>query len=292
MAFREESEDIDTLVSEFKMDKHAIVLVEGETDVLLYEKFIDTTMCRLYPLQGKEKVIEIINSINEEGIERVCAIIDADLDYITREQYTNNIFITDGHDAEIMMFLSDAFVSVIKEYYQSKYCSENSVIIKTREKLILLALPLAYMRLLSKDLSFNFAFKPVEETSKSFPYGKFIEVNNKKIEHLTISKLIQTVCSYNNNQGAGKDQKQMEVQLTELMKKKYEEKQILHGHDLMNIIALSLKYYGKSNKKNKVADDIETAFRLAYSIDYFKTTTLYSALELYSKKIDIPILRT
>lgn len=84
----------------------------------------------------------------------------------------------------------------------------------------------------------------------------------------------------------------MEIQLTELMKKKYEEKYILHGHDLMNIIALSLKYYGKSNKKNKVADDIETAFRLAYSIDYFKTTTLYSALELYSKKIDIPILRT
>lgn len=292
MAFREESEDIDTLVSEFKMDKRATVLVEGETDVLLYEKFIDITICRLYPLQGKEKVMDIINSINKAGIERVCAIIDADLDYITGKKYTNNIFITDGHDAETMMLLSNAFARVIKEYYQSKYCCDSNEIIKTRKKLISLALPLAYLRLLSKNLSLNFAFKPVEDTSKCFPYSKFIEANNKKIEHLAISKLIQIVCSYNNNQGAGKDQQQMEIQLTELMKKKYEEKYILHGHDLMNIIALSLKYYGKSNKKNKVADDIETAFRLAYSIDYFKTTTLYSALELYSKKIDIPILRT
>lgn len=292
MTFREESEELDTLVSEFKMDKHATVLVEGETDVLLYEKFMDTTICRLYPVQGKEKVKEIINLISKDGIETVCAIIDADLDHITGKEYKNNIFITDGHDAEIMMFLSDAFARVIKEYYQSKYCSESNEIIKVREKLISLALPLSYMRLLSTSKALNFAFKPDNETSKCFPYGKFIEVNNKKNEHLTISKLIQTVCSYNNNQGAGKDQKQMEVQLTELMKKKYEEKHILHGHDLMNIIALSLKYYGKSNKKKNEADDIETAFRLAYSIDYFKTTTLYSALEQYSKKIGKAILRT
>ena len=292
MAFREESEDLYTLVSEFKMDKHATVLVEGETDVLLYEKFLDTTICRLYPLQGKEKVKDIINLISKDGIERICAIIDADLDHITGAEYINNIFITDGHDAEIMMFLSDAFVRVIKEYYQSKYCSESSEIIKTRAKLISLALPLSYMRLLSLKNALNFAFKPDNETSKCFPYGKIIEANNKKLEHLAISKLIQVVCSYNNNQGAGKDQKQMEVQLTELMKKKYEEKQILHGHDLMNIIALSLKYYGKSNKKKNEADDIETAFRLAYSIDYFKTTTLYSALEQYSKKIGKAILRT
>lgn len=291
MAFREESEDLYTLVSEFKMDKHATVLVEGETDVLLYEKFMDTTICRLYPVQGKEKVKDIINLIGKDGIERVCAIIDADFDHIAGEEYTNNIFITDGHDAEIMMFWSDAFVSVIKEYYQSKYCSESSEIIKTRAKLISLALPLSYMRLLSLKNALNFAFKPDNETAKCFPYGKIIEANNKKIEHLTISKLIQVVCSYNNNQGAGKDQKQMETQLTELMENKYEEKYILHGHDLMNIVALSLKYYGKSSKRNKVVDDIETAFRLAYALDNFKTTVLYSKLEQYSKKIDKPILR-
>ena len=291
MAFREESEDIDTLVSEFKMDKRATVLVEGETDVLLYEKFIDTTICRLYPVQGKEKVKEIINLISKDGIETVCAIIDADLDHISGKEYTNNIFITDGHDAEIMMFLSDAFVRVVKEYYQSKYYSESNEIIKVREKLISLALPLSYMRLLSTSKALNFAFKPDNETSKCFPYSKIIEANNKKFEHLTISKLIQVVCSYNNNQGAGKDQKQMEIQLTELMKMQYEEKDILHGHDLTNIVALSLKYYGKSNKKNKVADDIETAFRLAYSLDNFKTTALYSKLEQYSQKIDKPILR-
>lgn len=291
--FREESEDPKDWASEIMMDSHLSILVEGDGDELLYEKFFDEDVCQIEVMNGKEKLLEVLSLINAQNSKAAIAIIDADLDRITGayKKYPNNIFLADKHDADTMTFLSEAYFRVAKEYFSKTKVSKKEDLATVRDVIIQIEIPLALLRVYDKEKGTHFAFKPNSDGDKPFPYGGFIESNKNTLSYKGDKDLIRCACSYNGDQGRGMDRNEIQNGLVEIGKRRYSLDQILHGHDLMHIMALSLKRYGKTNKMKNSNEDLETSFRLAYSMGEFLNTDLYASLELYARTNTIYFLK-
>lgn len=286
--FREQSEDIQLRVTEMLMDSRLSVIVEGRHDKLTLERFFDDKYCSFEQFNGKEKAEMAIQLVNAVDPTRAIAILDHDLDFLDSKSYPSNVFLTDGHDLDIQLFFSDAFYRVAREYFSEEETSTKTKLNNIRKTIVTFARPLAYMRVVSKEKGYDFAFKASKEHNKPFPYKNLVQVDNKTCKFLGDEKTVQTACCYR-NQGKGKDQKLMLADVRAIAKRNYSDKELLHGHDLMNFFGLVVAYYGPASSSSKNVDDIECSFRLTYSNEFYKTT-LYEALKKYCEYNKKPIL--
>ena len=273
------------------MDSSLSVLLEGDCDELLYSKFFDLDKCTLEVMDGKENLLEVLGYINAQKPESAIAIIDADLDSLTNTKYEENVFVTDTHDADTDMFMSDAFFRVAKEFYSKNKVVNNADLEKIRKDIVNLEIPMACLRIYDKEKHVNFAFKPNNDRDQQFPYSKIIECNKNHFIHKGVKTLVRVACSYNGDQGRGLNQEELEQGVDEVMSRKIPVLFIIHGHDLMHILALSLLRYGKKNKQRRTYEDLESAFRLAYSMTEFSKTKMYQKLKDYSNDMGIPFIR-
>ncbi len=102
------------------------ILVEGETDQKLYKKLIDgdKTQVKAVSPKGIVSLRSILKTLLAESteslqpIKRVLGIRDADFLHLDGQQESQaNLFITDFHDAEMMMIACDeTFKSWVSEY--------------------------------------------------------------------------------------------------------------------------------------------------------------------------------
>lgn len=286
--FREQSEDIQLRVTEMLMDSRLSVIVEGRHDKLTLERFFDNKFCSFEQFNGKESVELAIQMVNAEDSSRAIAIIDQDLDFLSSKSYPSNVFLTDGHDLDIQLFFSDAFYRVAREYFSEEETSTKAKLNDIRKTIVSFARPLAYMRVVSMEKGYNFAFKASKEHNKPFPYKNLVQVDNKTCKFLGDEKTVQTACCYR-NQGKGKDQKALLSDVRAVAMRKYSDKELLHGHDLMNFFGLVVAYYGPARSSSKSVDEIECSFRLTYNNEFYKTT-LFEALKQYSENYKIKIL--
>ena len=273
------------------MDCSLSILLEGDCDELLYSKFFNRDHCTIEVMDGKDYLLEVLGYINAQKPEAAIAIVDADLDHITGTKYGDNVFLTDSHDADTEMFLSDAFFRVAKEFYSKNKATNNMELEKIRQEIIRLEIPMACLRIYDKETKRNFSFKPNDEDDSPFPYKKLIESNKNGMKYKGVKVLVKTACSYNRNQGIRLDQDALMKGVNDVMERQYPVGLILHGHDLTHILALSLLCYGKKNKQKRNNEDFESAFRLAYSKDDFSKTKLYGMLKDYSDARKIPFLK-
>ena len=93
MNFRKECEEEEFWASEIAMNPLTSVLVEGESDVLLYSKFLNLSLCSIEEMRGKEKLLKIMEILDniKSKTKRTIAIVDADLDHLTQTTYNPNI---------------------------------------------------------------------------------------------------------------------------------------------------------------------------------------------------------
>lgn len=289
-SFKEETNDAELRATEIVMDSSLSILLEGDCDELLYSKFLDGDYCKIEVMNGKENVVEVMGLINQKKPTAAIAIIDADLDYIQNVKYPPNIFLTDSHDADTEMFLSEAFYRVAREFYSKNKVYTIDELKYIQDKIIEIEIPMACMRIYDKEKQLNFAFKPNSDDDKGFPFGKFIEIDKNKLGHKGVKTMVKIACSYNGDQGRGMNHDEIADGVKEVIKREYPVALIIHGHDLMHLLSLSLKRYGKKNKQNRTNEDWESCFRLAYSKVEFENTRLYGKLKSYSIDSQIPFL--
>lgn len=289
-SFKEEINDPELRATEIVMDSSLSILLEGDCDKLLFSKFLDKNYCKIEVMNGKENVVEVMGFINQKKPAAAIAIIDADLDYIRKVAYPDNFFLTDSHDADTEMFLSDAFYRVTREFYSKNKAGTIDELKSIQDEIIGIEIPMACLRIYDKEQQLNFAFKPNSDDDKSFPYGKFIDCDKNKLNHKGVKTMVKITCSYDGDQGRGMNQEEIVDGVNEIIKREYPESYIIHGHDLMHILSLSLKRYGKKNKQNRTNEDWESCFRLSYSKAEFENTKLYGRLKDYSIDRRIPFL--
>lgn len=288
--FREQSEELQERVNEILMDSKLSVIVEGEHDILAYEVFFDEDKCHIEEFHGKEKAEIVIREINKVNPSKAIAILDMDLDGVKGKEYPENVFLTDAHDIDTQMFLSEAFFRVAKEYYTRANTTPKQKMVNIREKIITLGRPLSYMRILSDEEEYGFAFKASEEHTKEFPYEDYLKLSKNDCEYLGDAKMVEVVCRYR-NQGIKKNQSVLTEKIQQIGGRGYDDFVMLHGHDLMSLMGLLIKPYGKAKAKIKKHDEVEQDFRLAY-YSFFTNSSLYSSLLDYSKSHSTPFLRS
>ncbi|GHT94633.1 hypothetical protein FACS1894141_1670 [Spirochaetia bacterium] len=267
------------------------LLVEGEKDSKLYNKFIDLKNVRIRIAFGCKKVMETLTILENRLFDRRIGIIDRDF-YTLYEDIPQleNLFITDYHDIEVMMFISNAFDNMLRIYTTEEKITEFE---RTRQKstrdiIFELSNNIGYLKLAEKKYNFGLVFKPEKVDGNQIKYNDII---SDKMTYKGDSALVRTIVNYSWNKRV-KMLNETEILEKYLLEKQsvYDNKQLSNGHDLSNIIFIFLKKTVRSTNKSLFDfNTIEDNLILAYEYGYFKTSALYNSIETWSKNKGIKI---
>jgi hypothetical protein len=242
----------------------AFLLVEGSSDKVFYERFVNKTVCEFVIIAGKpsskSRVITVLKILEDSSFYGVLAIVDADFDQLESPPYHSpNLLCTDTHDLETMLIDSPALDKVIAEFgSEEKITKFGSV----RSALFDAGISIGYLRWISLCDELNLTFNGIK-------FSKFINEQTLKIDELELIKEVK-----NKSQNLSLDNRDIQQRV---MKKKsdfHDRLQVCCGHDLVEILSLGLR---KAIGTIKVeADSLERDLRLAYEEVYFQQTQLYS----------------
>ncbi len=241
-------------------ENKVFILLEGDTDIKLFRNIFSHNYTDTIEVKGKDKVIEGLNNLIEDGYKNIIGIADADFDNLEEIAYNNNLFITDYHDMEIQMIETEAFYSTINEYSNGEcyaFLSEN-----LKENIYDIAIKIGYIRWYSHKNNGLFNFKRIKlnnlvsylDCQVSFDFDKLIELLIEQID-------------YDIN---------IQDEIDSLKLISIDSLQICNGHDMTLLMA---QYFSRGNI-NK--DKIEESLRLSYTFSYFKTTNLFNNLNIWA----------
>jgi len=150
-----------------------IMLIESDCDCRCFEKVLEERAWRFIPSGGWQAVIEILDCVSERGIRGVVGIVDRDFRFaLGRLSERVNLFCTDKHDIEMMMYESEAFEAVIRECgSRRKISSWPDGISGIRKHLFQQASLIAYVRLSNEANNSGFCFEKMN-------YDHFVDRNS------------------------------------------------------------------------------------------------------------------
>lgn len=253
------------------------LLVEGSSDKVFYERFINKIDCQLVSVSGKPssklRVIGVLDILEKSNFQGVLAIVDADFDRLeTLSHHSPNLLRTDTHDLETMLLKSFALDKVITEFgSEEKIIQLNRDV---REILLKIGISVGYLRWISQYDKLNLTFNGII-------FSKFIDEKTMQIDEL---KLIQEVKNKSQNFSLNDEDLQQRLRLMSQKKNSHDPWQVCCGHDMVEILSLGLR---KAIGTNKAADvepnGLERNLRLAYEEAYFCQTHLYLEIRVWER---------
>jgi len=251
-------------------EEKVLVLLEGETDIRLFKKLFDLNCVEVESLNGKEKVIQALQKLQEEGYQHVIGIKDADFDHLEETQKIENLFITDYHDMEVSMIESKALESLIFEYAHT----QSNRLAFLKQEVYNIAINIGYLRW--------FNHKQGNDTLlfEGLNFGSFIQQGSVGVD-FNQESFLKTLLEHSRNKNANLSLTPQSLQETieDLQRLSMDKLQISCGHDVTKLIAKYLL-------KNFNGNEIEKALRVAYSVEYFKNSQLYNSLFKWSLQMN------
>jgi len=244
------------------------LIVEGHSDKLIYERLVNKQEVRITIASGKNNAIKALSILEKENFCRVFAVIDADFSRIEQQiPDSNNLFLTDEHDLEMMLIKSAAFDKLLKERGSEEKIAAFSKDI--RETLLKLGQEIGKLRLLSLRNELNLKFEGLN-------FSKFIDKKNLNLS-IDIDKLIRSI--KNHSQKLSLDEQQIKQDLSVISDENHDPWQLCCGHDFISILASALcKVLGTWNANDLKKEDLERELRLAYELSYFYQTQIYQLM--------------
>jgi Protein of unknown function (DUF4435) len=249
------------------------LLVEGSSDKIFYERFVDEAICELVSVSGKPssklRVISVLGILESKDFQGVLAIVDADFDHL--KPLLNNsphLLRTDTHDLETMLLKSFAHDKVLIEFgSKEKIINFNRDV---RTVLLEASMSVGYLRWISQLDELNLTFDGIT-------FSKFIDERTLEIDEL---KLIQIV--KNKSHTLSLKDEELQQRLISQKSSKHDPWQVCCGHDFMEVLSLGLrKAIGSLKATDVEPNSLERSLRLAYETAYFCTTQLYSAIRTW-----------
>ncbi len=239
------------------------VLLEGKSDIKLFRSIFSSDLVDITSLSGKNKIIDALKNINDGGFSQIIGIQDADFDHLENVDYPENLFITDYHDMEIQMVETTALMKIVNEYSPDECLSTLETNIKNY--IYDIAIDIGYARWFNNIKNSNLNFKRL-------PLRNFTNVENCNIK-FDYDKFL---CKLLTHPDSIISDAELKTELEKLKDRSNDKLQICNGHDLTELIAII--FHPKDNINQQ---KIETALRLAYSIDDFKSTQLFKNLNAW-----------
>lgn len=262
-----------------------VVLVEGKEDLVFYSQYFnfkEEEVFFYYPLAPNEynKGIVIKLAKLHQSIAKFCAIVDADLDRITKEiPEEHNIFLTDYHDLEMGIFMSSAIAKILRTINNVKKKIVECFIEKNgcknfRELIFKNVFILAYLRYLNHTHKWKLSFKFLHR-SNLFDTENFCRED----------KCIHYLISHHNKKNPSNqlNTNLIAETLKEALIKKDEFNfpQFCHGKDTCKIAL----YYFNHDLKDKRKDEINMfTLKTAFEEADFKKFQIYRDITTWFEK--------
>jgi hypothetical protein len=277
-------------ICQYTTFKGCSLLVEGKKDMKLYSRFFDKDHVRIVQTFGKYKQREAYQILQGRGFARKLGIRDADFLRVEGNtkydpNFAGDIFPTDHHDSEVMVFNSaalDHFIAGVLDKDRVEQF-ENEMKKTLREVVLELAYVLGCLKLANKRYTLGLSFKPEKPDGNTLKFGKFIDFKTAKF--LGNELLINTVWEYSKNRGVEVSKKpEILDKLSLIISVKHPTLEIVNGHDICEIISLLSKDALKSNNKAlQIAGCVEDMLRLAFDSAEFVKTGLASKLRAWQE---------
>lgn len=244
------------------------ILVEGITDQKLYSKLIDGSNSQIQMVHGGGKnnlqdvLIELIKESN-----KVIGIRDADFLHLDNQNVTiAELFLTDSHDAEMMLLACDnVFKQVMAEYMPNQFDEFNSF----RNRLLTSLKFISGIRWLNNTEDLSLLFDGLSLTS-------FYDATR-----LTLNKI---KCIEYIERRSSKKKRTIQAEEIELKIANISDYyNLCNGHDVVKALALYIT--ANTNTKKGIGDDeIAKVLRVTYRKDDFISTKLYRDLKNWEQK--------
>lgn len=265
----------DRIANQIRMRRSAysgtFLIVEGRSDKLLYERFINDTQCEFSIACSKDNAIDALDILEKDDFAGVLAIVDADF-WVLEKSVPNksNLFITDCHDVEMMLINSPALEKILRELGSEEKI--NNFGKNIRKTLVENCKIIGYLRWVSLKYCLNLKFEDLN-------FNKFIDQKTLVVD---IDKLIKAVKDH--SQKLALVDKQIKEWLNLLIDEKHDPFQVCCGHDLICILSIGLcKALGSCNYNEVKLEVLERELRLAYEHSYFCSTQLYVSIQNWEK---------
>ncbi|MCG5511325.1 DUF4435 domain-containing protein [Ectothiorhodospira lacustris] len=259
-----------------------IIIVEGGSDVRLFRGIFHCERTQVEPIDGKKELLSAMNDLSIEYPEQVLAICDADHENLTgtakmAEQYS--VYMTDCHDAELMMMQSPALESFIYEYSTSEYIDTMK---KSLFDMVLqAAYPIGILRWINYEKKLNLNFKGLN-------FNEFSSIDNLDVT-IDMQFLVNTLLERSRLKPPFVDYTYLMSEIDIYTQRNENGIQVCCGHDVANLIAIIYRQKSISTDRNTDVKKVELALRLSYQKEYFFDTDLFDRVSRRLGKFGVSI---
>lgn len=266
------------VVNEVRMTRSQYVgcflIVEGEiADLRVYGCFIDPKSCQIFPAHRKENALRALEILENDDFTGVLAIVDADFWRLEGEEPASpNLFITDGHDLEVMMLNSPALEKLLGEFGSPdklyKFAQNRGSTV--RQVLLDSGQPLGYLRWISGRQGSSLTFEEIV-------FSRFIDQASLALD---VVSMIRTV----KNKSGRHDLSEEELKdaIEQVADAVHDPWDVCCGHDLVCILSIGLRRTLGSNQAGEVKPELlEKFLRVGYEAVFFFETELFQSLKAW-----------
>ncbi|WP_370292196.1 DUF4435 domain-containing protein [Thalassolituus sp.] len=249
------------------------LVIEGDNDGVFFSTRQLQRKPTLVTAKGWENVVGVVAKVIEENIAAsVFGFIDRDYrEHLGISIDERNIVLTDLRDLEVSMFESDGLHRILVELgsthkLPSLPCGSVDVA-EVRNAIYAIASKLGRLRYFSLRKNKKYSFKKLD----------FSKIIDAKTLQLNNEKLIAQLNSISDD-AINLDFLESAF-AAELPEKLLDARYLCSGHDISELLGLSLRrMWGSNNAKEVERDKIESKFRIGYSNEAFEKTQMLQAL--------------
>lgn len=279
--------------SQNKSFKGCYFYVEGSSDSCMWRNFLDEKYVKIVACNGWQKVAETVKKNLDAG-NTCIGVVDLDFHaYIPEpEKVHPNIFLTDDHDLEMMIYHSGDYLKAINMFDSSgkrqEYEQANDVQVLDEAKAI--ADRIARLRMIVKKHNLKLVFRKSKNNDFSYPdYDKVLD--KRTLNYVSDEKLVTYFISWSRNET---NSQVLPAEVLPLLQQEkandYDEWKFLNGHDMTLILTLLLK------KKIKLsalanAESFERSLYVAIEKQSLQHTALYANIQQFAEQNNLVIFK-
>jgi len=273
----DKANEIRMLLSHPSYKNKVIMVVEGGTDIRLFRKFFSHEMLEFVDVDGKSQVLHVMSDLIEIYAKRLLAICDADFDNLTEiENDDLGVFLTDYHDAEIMMIQSSAFAAFAQEYSMDNWVYRSDEIL---ENCLAVAYTVGLLRWMSVENNLKLNFKAINLHS-------FLNIDDECIE-IDTSCLISTLLQRSANAPRVTTANLIAEKLEEYKVRNCCKLQVCCGHDATKIVSCVYQQPSVSLETNMNQRKVESSLRIGYGKSEFESSVLFRRVNSFLSSVGV-----
>ncbi|MDR2643921.1 MAG: DUF4435 domain-containing protein [Planctomycetaceae bacterium] len=256
------------------------IYVEGRDDKKLFGTIFHKDKTELTATNGITSVTLIVNSLLQYSCNNVVGIIDADfirLDNIRNQNPNPNIFLTDNHDAEMMLIQNETvFRKITWTYLEDIDTNIHFDYIDFRKKILESLVWFSLIRLYNHihDLAL---------IVENFPIHECIDFQKNDISFVVQKRKCITLV---NQKSENKKQAVKEEDIDQMNFTTSDYWNLCNGHDFLKVWAKSLQILTRQNINDK---KLHHDLCLVFNPDIFKETQLYAQLKEWEERFSLSL---